>query len=67
MSNNEIIEKWEEIKTIIESIELDVHKNAGGNASAGIRARKGLRLLKSEAANLVKITVQTDKARKQNG
>ena len=63
--SNEIIEKWQEIKTIIESIELDVHKNAGGNASAGIRARKGFRLLKAEAAELVKITVQTDKQRKE--
>tara|TARA_B100000131_G_C17743732_1_gene462212 strand:+ start:179 stop:379 length:201 start_codon:yes stop_codon:yes gene_type:complete len=63
--SNEIIDKWQEIKTIIESIELDVHKNASGNASAGIRARKGLRLLKQEAAQLVKITVQTDKKRKE--
>jgi len=62
--SNEIIDKWQEIKTIVESIELDVHKNASGNASAGIRARKGLRLLKQEAAQLVKITVQTDKKRK---
>ena len=63
MSNN-IIEKWTEIKTIMESIELDISKNAAGNASAGVRARKGLRLLKKEAAELVKVTVQADKDRK---
>ena len=51
MSN--IIDKWAEIKVLIESIDLDVHKNAGGNASAGVRARKGLRMLKKEAADLV--------------
>ena len=62
MSN--IINKWEELKTLVESIDLDVNKNAGGNASAGVRARKGLRLLKKEAAELVKLTVDADKQRK---
>ena len=62
MSN--ILNKWEELKTLIESIDLDVNKNAGGNASAGVRARKGLRLLKKEAAELVKLTVDADKERK---
>ena len=64
MSN--ILNKWEELKTLIESIDLDVNKNAGGNASAGVRARKGLRLLKKEAAELVKLTVDADKDRKTN-
>ncbi len=64
MSN--ILDKWAEIKTIIESIDLDINKNASGNASAGVRARKGLRLLKKEAADLVKITVESDKQRKEN-
>ena len=64
MSNN-IIDKWTEIKTIIESIDLDINKNASGNASAGVRARKGLRLLKKEASELVKATVQADKDRKE--
>lgn len=64
--NNDITEKWQELKTLIESIDLDVHKNASGNVSAGVRARKGLRLLKSQAADLVKLTVESDKARKQD-
>ena len=64
--SNPVIEKWAELKTIIESIDLDVHKNANGNASAGVRARKGLRLLKSSAAELVKLTVDLDKAKKQS-
>ena len=64
MSN--ILDKWAEIKTIIESIDLDINKNASGNASAGVRARKGLRLLTKEAADLVKITVETDKQRKES-
>lgn len=59
-----IKEKWEAIKVIVESLELDVQKNANGNASAGVRARKGLRLLKKEAAELVKITIEAEKASK---
>lgn len=63
---NNILDKWNELKVIIESIELDVQKNARGNNSAGIRARKGLRLLKSEASELVKLTIQNEKERKEN-
>ena len=62
--SNPVTEKWAEIKTLIESVDLDVHKNAAGNASAGIRARKGLRLLKAQAAELVKCTVELDKQKK---
>ena len=50
MSSNSILDKWQEIKVMIESIDLDVHKNASGNASAGVRARKGLRALKNASA-----------------
>tara|TARA_Y100000592_G_C5290666_1_gene230698 strand:+ start:463 stop:615 length:153 start_codon:yes stop_codon:yes gene_type:complete len=49
---------------MIESIDLDVHKNASGNASAGVRARKGLRGLKNAAAELVKLTIEEEKSRK---
>lgn len=63
MSN--ILEKWQEIKTIVESVDLDVHKNSGGNASAGVRARKGLRALKNAASELVKLTIQEEKSRKE--
>ena len=63
--SNPVIEKWQELKVLIESIDLDVHKNANGNASAGVRARKGLRLLKTQASELVKLTVDRDKAKKQ--
>ena len=60
-----IVDKWNEIKVLVESLELDVHKNASGNASAGVRARRGLRALKSAAAELVKTTFEEEKARKQ--
>jgi len=61
---NSILEIWTEIRGIIENIDLDVRKNAAGNASAGVRARKGLRVLKAKAAALTKVTVETEKSRK---
>ena len=62
---SDIVDKWAEIKVLIESIDLDVHKNAGGNASAGVRARRGLRLLKTKSADLVKQTISEEKSRKE--
>ena len=59
-----VLEKWNEIKVLVESLELDVHKNAGGNASAGVRARRGLRLLKTEVAGLIKQTITAEKSKK---
>tara|TARA_Y100001938_G_scaffold132762_1_gene191372 strand:- start:236 stop:415 length:180 start_codon:yes stop_codon:yes gene_type:complete len=56
MTNN-VSNKWEELKALVESLEDDVQKNAGGNKAAGTRARKGLRSLKSAAADLVKLTL----------
>ncbi len=38
-------------------MEHDVQKNATGNKAAGTRARKGLRTLKTTAAELVKLTL----------
>jgi hypothetical protein len=61
-----ISEKWNELKLLVESLENDVAKNASGNASAGVRARRGLRLLKTEAAELVKLTLAVEKSKKQD-
>jgi hypothetical protein len=55
--NNNVSHKWEELKTLVESLEDDVQKNATGNKAAGTRARKGLRTLKTTAAELVKLTL----------
>lgn len=59
-----IIEQWNEIKVLVESLDLDVVKNASGNSSAGVRARRGLRLLKNKSADLVRATIDGDKDRK---
>ena len=61
MSDANIANKWQEIKTLIETLEVDIVKNANGNASAGVRARRGLRALKGEAASLVKLSLENDK------
>lgn len=59
--SNQTLDAWVEIKALVESLDSDVRKNASGNASAGARARKGLRLLKTKAADLVKATLQAEK------
>lgn len=51
-----LVEKWDELKTLFESVELDVRKNAKGNKSAGVRARRGLRMIKQAANELVKLS-----------
>ena len=56
-----ILENREELKALVEEVELDVHKNAHGNKSAGVRARRGLRELKTKAADLVKLTLEAQK------
>tara|TARA_B100000683_G_scaffold181672_1_gene175060 strand:- start:298 stop:498 length:201 start_codon:yes stop_codon:yes gene_type:complete len=66
MSSSNILELWSEVKTLVESLDLDVVKNANGNASAGVRARRGLRLLKSKSAELVKATIAEEKSRKSD-
>tara|TARA_B100000131_G_C17624748_1_gene413384 strand:- start:8 stop:202 length:195 start_codon:yes stop_codon:yes gene_type:complete len=62
--SDELVGKWSELKTLVESLELDVLKQANGNASAGVRARRGLRLLKNEVADLVRMSLETEKNRK---
>jgi hypothetical protein len=65
MANSQIVETWNKVKTLVESMEIDIQKNAGGNVSAGVRARRGLRLLKQEAAALIKSMVEVEKSRKE--
>jgi hypothetical protein len=63
-TDNQVILQWSELKSLVESLELDVVKNAKGVAAAGVRARKGLRELKQKTAALVKTTVELDKGKK---
>ena len=59
--NEQIIEEFEQIKILVESLQEDVVKNSQGNKSAGVRVRKGLRELKKNAAVLVKTSLSSDK------
>lgn len=66
MSNDDFTKEamsaqWDELKKLVESLELDVAKNINGNKSAGTRARKGLRLIKQKAAEVVKTSLESDK------
>jgi hypothetical protein len=64
MEENKVLAQWEELKVLVDSLEFDVVKNANGTAAAGIRARKGLRLLKTKLSELVKTMVVLDKEHK---
>jgi hypothetical protein len=57
MTNNKVLEKWAELRNLVESLSEDVSKNAEGYTAAGTRARKGLRTLKTAAGDLVKLTL----------
>tara|TARA_R100000734_G_C3293869_1_gene85297 strand:+ start:455 stop:652 length:198 start_codon:yes stop_codon:yes gene_type:complete len=59
--NEDILSKWDELKVLMESLELDVNKNAHGNKSAGVRVRKGLRLLKTMSSEFIKASISSDK------
>ncbi len=56
--DNAVFLKWNEIKLAVENLEVDVVKSARGVSAAGVRARKGLRLLKAKAQELVKLTFE---------
>lgn len=61
----EVLNLWNELKSIVESLEVDVAKNARGVVAAGVRARKGLRTLQKKAKDLVKLTIELEKNSKE--
>lgn len=63
--NQKIVEQWERLRVILAATEDDVLKNARGNSSAGVRARKGLRELKREANLLTRLMIEEAKKRKE--
>ena len=59
---NYIMAEWQEIKLIIQSLELDIAKNCiDNNLSAGKRARRGFRQIKKLSSSLTKLTLARDK------
>lgn len=64
VENENVLAKWNELKALVDDLELDVHKNAKGNSAAGVRMRKGLRILRNKVTDMVKLTVELDKEKK---
>jgi hypothetical protein len=64
MDENQVLAQWKEIVLTVTETEPHVEKNARGVAAAGVRARKGLRMIKAKSAALVKLMVEIDKASK---
>lgn len=64
--NQRIVEAWVAIKQAISEVDVDVMKNAKGNASAGVRARKVLRGLRNQLSELVKTTIEEEKEEKDS-
>lgn len=56
---------WEDLKATVLATELDVLKNSNGNVLAGIRARRGLRMIKRKLSVLIDVLKQNDKQRKE--
>ncbi|MBT6808536.1 MAG: histone H1 [Flavobacteriales bacterium] len=60
--NDKILEKYETLKVLVETLQDDVVKNSQGNKSAGVRVRKALREAKKIASELVKTSLTSDKS-----
>jgi len=59
--NETLIERFEELLTLVESLRNDVVKHSGGNKSAGLRVRRGLRDAKKLASDLVRESIELNK------
>tara|TARA_Y100001937_G_C6913084_1_gene238324 strand:- start:123 stop:311 length:189 start_codon:yes stop_codon:yes gene_type:complete len=59
--NENLLSQYEELKVLIETLQSDVVKNAQGNKSAGVRARKGLRQAKKLASDIVRTSLESGK------
>lgn len=63
--SEDVLAKWNEVKATIAALEEDVVKNlVKSNASAGVRARKGLRGLRGQLTAVVKQSMELAKAKK---
>lgn len=59
--NQQILDLWHELRTMVDALEHDVNKNARGVVVAGVRMRKGLRLMKKKMTELSKCSLEADK------
>lgn len=56
-----LVEKFEELLVLVESLRADVVKQSGGNKSAGVRVRRGLRDAKKIVADIVRDSLEVSK------
>jgi len=59
--DDNLIESFEQLMTLVESLRGDVVKHSQGNKSAGLRVRRGLRDAKKMASDLVKESLELSK------
>lgn len=64
VQNQLILDIWHELRTMIDALEQDVNKNARGVSAAGVRARKGVRLLKKKLKELTDASLAQEKTKK---
>lgn len=64
VQNQQILDIWHELRTMVDALEQDVNKNARGVSAAGVRARKGVRLLKKKLKELTDASLSQEKAKK---
>ena len=60
-TENQLLAGYLELRTLCDSLELDLTKQASGNAAAGGRSRKGLRLVGKKVRELVKLSLEMSK------
>lgn len=60
----QLVEIWKQIKEAVDVLELDVTKYSRGVAAAGLRARKGMRAVKSMMSEFVRESVRLEKENK---
>lgn len=58
---SQLLDLWTEVKVMVTTLEQDVVKNAKGNAAAGVRSRKGFRLLRKKLVDVTKSSLETAK------
>lgn len=57
----QIVESWKELEILRESLELDLAKSLSGIKTAGVRTRKGLKLMSQQSQTIKKQLLQIQK------
>lgn len=65
--SRDFIKKWNEIKSYIAELDLEIHKNASGKSYiSGIRSRSGLRVLIKMVKEFIKMSLEFNKVFDKN-